>query len=185
MQKSTSIFGRNKQLGLALVALFLVPVLFNIVALWNEVGFDIFLQTITGTYTCFSGFVCNPLPEILFEVMGTSFILTALALLMVLLGNLGVIRRLPTMLKFLLRFFLIIISSVVFTNVSGVFMPLSWLPVFNDYLLGLPGSTFAIIGSWIFVFPITLVVLFLAVRAHEKKLEQPVNNMDPPLEMAG
>ena len=177
MQKTLLILGRNKQLRLALVVLFTLPVLFNIVALWNEVGFDTFLRTITGTYTCYSGFVCNPLPEILFELTGISFILTALALLLMVMVTLSVLRRLPSVLRFLFRLFVIIASSVVFSNVSGVFMPLSWLPVFNDYLLGLPVSTFAVIGSWIVVFPTTLVVLFLTVRVLEKTLEQPTNNV--------
>jgi hypothetical protein len=177
MKQAFLIFRRNKQLRIEILILFLMPILFNAMALWHDIGVQTLWQAISGNYVGFTGFVYNPLPEILFEVVSTSLILTALSLLVICIANVKMVRHSPAALKFPLRLFLILVSSVVFGDVSGFFMPLSWLPEFNDYLLGIPGSTFAVIGGWVFVFPATLIVLFLAIRALEKEFEEAGNDL--------
>ena len=177
MKQAFLIFWRNKRLRIALLVLFLVPILFNALALWHDIGAHTLWQALIGKYVGFTGFVYNPLPEILFEALVASSILTVLALLIIFTANVNIIRRLPVTLKFTFRLFLIIAGSVIFSDVSGFFMPLSWLPEFNDYLLGLPGSTFAVIGGWVFVFPTTFIALFLAIRALETGFEQPGNDL--------
>jgi hypothetical protein len=159
--------------------LFLVPILFNIVALLHDIGFHTLSQVVSGNFKGFTGYAYNPLPEIIVELLAFSFTLTTLSLFIIFLANLKVLRRLPTILKLLFRLILILPSSVVFCYASGVVMPLSWLPKFNDYLLGLPGSQFAFEGSWLFVFPITILVIFLAVRIFEKIVEPSTNNVLP------
>ena len=42
-------------------------------------------------------------------------------------------------------------------------MPLVWLPVFGDYLLGIPVSLIAAKASWYVVFPLVVVIFLLAV----------------------
>ncbi len=164
---------------MAMLVLFLVPILFNAIALWHDIGVHTLLEAITGNYIGFTGFVYNPLPEILSELVVISFILTLLSLIIIILSNLKILRRLPTVLRLILRVVLILLSSVVFTNASGVFMPLSWLPKFNDYLLGMPVSEFATIGSWVFVFPSTMIAFFLAVRFFEKSVDLSIKKVSP------
>jgi hypothetical protein len=42
-------------------------------------------------------------------------------------------------------------------------MPLVWLPVFGDYLLGIPVSLIAARASWYVVFPLVILIFVLAV----------------------
>jgi hypothetical protein len=160
-----------------MLVLFFVPILFNAIALWHDIGVHTLLQAITGHYIGFTGFPYNPLPQILSELAFVSFVLTSLSLIIIILANLKGLRRLPTALRLLVRLILILPGSVVFANASGVFMPLSWLPEFNDYLLGMPVSEFAAIGGWVFVFPTTMIAFFLAVWFFEKSLEPSIKKV--------
>jgi hypothetical protein len=180
MRQNISIFWRNKQLRMAMLVLFLVPLLFNAIALWHDIGGHTLLQAITGNYIDVTGFAYNPLPQILPELTLVSFVLTSLSSIIIIFANLNVLRRLPIVLRLLLRLCLILFSGVVFANVSGVFMPLSWLPKFNDYLLGMPVSEFATIGSWVIVFPTITIAFFLAVQFFEKGLEPSIKKGSPP-----
>lgn len=150
----------------------LVPIVFNLFALWIEIGSKTLLQVLSGTYTCFTGFTCNPLPKILFEIFRASFALAILALLTIVLLTRRFIYQLNNALRFSFRLLLIGSVSVIFRYVSGFFMPLSWLTTFNDYLLGFPVSPIAVFWSWILVFPIIFIVLYVRIQQQDRQTKR-------------
>jgi len=164
MQAAISLLKKHRHFLISAVILMILPVLFNVIALWQEAGSTIALQLIRGTYRCYGGFVCNPLPKMLLDMFGFSLILTGLALLIIHLSTRASWRRLHPAPRFALRVLLALPTSAVISYVSGSIMPLSWLPVLHDYLLGLPASPFASLGSWVSLFPATAVVLILAIH---------------------
>jgi hypothetical protein len=140
MQFAT-LFKRNRQLLLAASILAILPVLFNLAVLWLEVGSNVVFQLVRGTYRCYWGSVCNPLPEILFKLFGFSLILFGLALCILFFVTHKALRGLHPVVRFVIRILLVLATSAVFSYyVAGFLMPILWLPVFGDYLLGLPVS---------------------------------------------
>jgi hypothetical protein len=159
-----------------LVILFLVlslPILLNAIAIQQEIGANGMLQLLGGTYQ-----PSNPnLPlASLVEILRSSLLIIALlgflCWLVFFISNQVFFQKQHPIAK-LIEIVLVVISiAKVFEIAAGVFMPLAWLPQFNDYLLGLPASAFTANWSRWFIFPVTAIILFVAlVLSRDKSLE--------------
>ena len=154
---------RNRRLFITASILASLLIIFDLVALWHEAGPTTSAQLLRGNFICFSGFACKPFPRLLTQVFGSSLFLAALALLPLFLFAHAPLSRLHLALRIIIGLLVVLPISAFFSVASGYFMPLIWLPVVHDYLLGLPVSVFAISGSWAFVFPATAITMILGI----------------------
>jgi hypothetical protein len=157
---------QKRQLFLLLFAM-CVPFLLNAVGLWQDVGTAAILKMLRGAYPHpllgFLGGPYNPLPEIFWGLLFMVAALGLLAWLTVFLSNKAFFQNQPTIAKFLETILIALLVAAVFEIVTGFLMPLIWLPIFQDYLIGFPGSLFMEDWSRWLVFPITAMILFVAM----------------------
>ncbi len=157
---------KRRQLILLLLAL-CVPILLNAIAIWQDVGTDSMLKIWNGAYKDPFGIYTYgpyyPLPEIFLNLLLIAIPPGLLAWLMIFISNAVFFQKQPLMLKLIETFLSAWFVAKVFEVVAGFLMPLSWLPKFHDYLLGLPGSAFTYEWSRGLVFPVTAVTLSIAV----------------------
>ena len=155
------------------VFLFLVlflPLLLNGVAIWLEIGNRGTLQLLSGTYH-----PSNPnLPiaslwEILLQLLPIIMFLCLFCWLVIFVSNRAFFQKQRLTVKILETLLLALFIAKVFEIAAGVVMPLAWLPQFNDFLLGLPGSDFAADWSRWFIFPATTIILFIALMFSRNK----------------
>jgi len=161
------IFGIQKRQWFLLLLAVSVPLLLNAVAICQDVGIASILKMWNGTYPNFlGGFLggpYKPLPEIFLKLLLFSAALGLLAWLMVLISNKTFFQRQPRIIIFCETFLMTFLVAIVFGFISGYFMPLVWLPLFHNYQLGLPGSSFMVDWSRWLVFPTTVIFLFSAI----------------------
>lgn len=177
---------QKRQFVLLLLAL-CVPLVLNIVAIWEDIGTGSILKIWNGAYPApMSGFLggpYNPLPEIFLKLMYFEVFLGMLAWLIIFISNKTFFQKQPLTMKLFETLIIVGIVAVVFAIITGFFMPLVWLPKFHDYHLGLPVSSVLIDwGLWL-VFPITTIILFGTVFLSGRLLSKSndlgvINGMD-------
>ena len=67
--------------------------------------------------------------------------------------------------------FMALLMAAIFGIASGYVMPLVWLPVFHDYLLGLPASDFMLDWSYRLILPATAAILLFVMQLSEGETE--------------
>ena len=172
------IFGIQKRQWLLLLLALSVPPLLNALAIWQDVGTDSILKMWNGTYQHpllgFLGGPYNPLPEIYLKLLLFTAALGLLAWLMIFISNKAFFQKQHRIAKFCETLLMAWLVAVIFEVITGFFMPLVWLPVFHDYLLGLPVSSFMEDWSHWLVLPTTALFLFIAIfLSGKKKLDTP------------
>ena len=138
----------DKRMIIVLLVLFLLPLLFSMVAMSAQEG--ILRPALEAT---------RALPA----MIALSLAPTALALAAMLLARSLWLSRLPRVLVVSSKLILAIITAVTFRFVAGVLLPLVWLPLVGDYLIGLPTSPHVDTWSWYSVFPLATIAFILAV----------------------
>ena len=168
--ESRSHFMRSHRRATAVFSsLVLLPLLFNLALLWQEVGMQALAQDIRGTYACFSEDPCSLLPRIILGLSGASLLIALFAMFTIFLARRITLMKLPIALLVLGRILLAVVTGIVYRYVAGLLMPLYWLPKYGDYLLGLPVSSLAEKASWYVVFPL-LMLIFMFSAAGGRKL---------------
>ena len=137
----------NRRLIASLSGLVLLPLIFNLVVMAIEKGSRAIAPVIAG---------------VLLPLAGLSLLATAVALAAVYLSKRAFLLRLPKPVSLISRVLLAVSVGMLFRDVAGLIMPLVWLPLFGDYLLGLPVSPLADSGSWYVVFPLVVVIFSIA-----------------------
>lgn len=141
-----------------------VPLLLNVVALWQEAGTASILQMLKGEFSHPSGYnPQNPLPKIHSSLLLTVAPVGLLAWLMIFISNRVLFQKQPLLARLLEFLLAASIVAKVLEVVAGFFMPLVWLPEIHDYHLGIPVSEFVFRWSRWFVLPSTAVILFIAM----------------------
>lgn len=171
------IIGIQKRQMFLLLLVLSVPLLLNAVAIWQDVGTDVILQILRGTYSPYPqrlvGVTHNPLLEIFLNLLPFAALLGLLAWLVVFISNKSFFQKQPPVAKFCETLLMTLLVAVIFTFVTDFFMPLVWLPRFHDSL-GLPGSAFMHYWSLWLVFPTTTFILVGAVfLAGNRKIYTP------------
>jgi hypothetical protein len=171
------IFGIQKRQWVLLLSALSTPLLLNIVAIWQDAGSVTLRRMWEGSYPDpFVGFLggpYNPLPEIAGKLLLFSAALGILGWSTILLSNQAFFQQQPRLVQSVELGVLSLFIALVFTVASGFFMPLIWLPMFNDYQLGIPASQVAASWCWWMVLPVTLA-LFIAIFASRDRL--PIHN---------
>jgi hypothetical protein len=162
--------GIQKRQWLILFLVLSLPILLNAVAIQQEIGASGMLQLLSGTYQ-----PSNPnsplasLSKILMSSLLIIALLGFLCWLVFFISNQVFFQKQHLIAK-LIEIVLVIVSiAKIFEIAAGIIMPLVWLPQFNDYLLGLPGSEFtANWSSWL-IFPATAIILFVGLLLSRNK----------------
>jgi hypothetical protein len=158
------MFGTSKgRLGTVFVALTLLPVVFSLGILWLEEGSATVAQLLAGTFECSPGHPCQPMTDIFIQLTGISALLSLFALAAIFLSRSRPLDRLTQPIRIIVQLLIVISVAALFRYVSGFIMPLVWLPVLHDYLIGIPASQIAPPASWIVVFPLVLFICVLAL----------------------
>jgi len=169
------LIGIQKRQWLLILLTLSVPLLINAVAIWQDIGTASILKIWNGTYKPSLYLVAyNPLPEISLKLLLFTVALGLLAWLMVFISNKAFFQKQLLIAKFCETLLMAWLVAVVFDVVTGFFMPLVWLPIFHDYLLGLPVSSFMLDWSRWLVLPTTALILFIAIfLSGNKKIDTP------------
>ena len=161
------IIGIRRRQWLLLFLTTSIPILLNGVAIWNDIGSKGILQILTGTYSPYPyksfGIIYNPLPEIFLSLLLITIPLDFLAWLIIFILNKPFFQKQPIVLRVIEIGLTASLVAGVFVIATSFFMPLTWLPKFHDYKLGLPASPLLIKWSGRLIFPITIITLFSAV----------------------
>ena len=158
---------QKRQAYLILLTVF-VPLLLNVVAIWQYVGTTSILKMWNGTYpnpfTGFLGGPYNPLPEIFLNLLVSTAPLGFLAWILIFISNKDFFQKQPLIAKLFEAVLMASVIAVVFAIVTGIFMPLVWLTIFrNSPSPGIPGSAFILDWSRWLVLPATAIILFGAI----------------------
>ena len=166
-------FGIQKRQWLLLFLALSIPLLLNAVGIWQNVGTNVILQLLRGTYSPYPyksfGVIYNPLPEIFLKLLLFAAALGFLAWLIVFISNKAFFNKQPLITKVCETLLMACLVGLIFETITGVAMPLVWLPKFHDYILGLPGSSFMVEWSHWLVLPTTVIILFGDVLFFEYK----------------
>jgi len=166
-------FGIQKRQWVLLLLLVSGPLLLNLAGIWQDVGTDALLQLLRGTYSPYPykllGVPYNPLPEIFLNLLLFTALAGSLAWLMVFISNRTFFQRQALVAKVAETLLVAWAVATVFQTISGMVLPLAWLPNFHDYLLGLPASAFMLTWSRWVVFPLTAIILCFAIFLSGKK----------------
>ena len=168
----SSIFrylGKYKLSIVMYLVLVLIPFVFNVFALWVDAGSITFQELLNGSYTCWWGFECNPLPEIIRTLFIFSLLLSLFTQLPVFLASAFSRSKFPKLIKSIFVLLIVLGTSAVVRSVSGDLMPSIWLSSLYNYNFGFPVSHYAMTYSWSIVFPTVVILLLLSVyiRIHE------------------
>jgi hypothetical protein len=161
------LLGIQKRQWVLLILVLLLPLLLNAVEIWLEIGTDRTLQLLNGTYQPSNP---NLPPASLLEILAAFLrIIAPLGLLswfVIFMSNRVFFQRQWLIFKISETLLAALLIAIVFEIVTGVVMPLAWLPQFHDYLLGLPSLGPAVNGfewtRWL-VLPATATILFIAM----------------------
>ena len=162
--------GIQKRQWIILFSALTLPLIINATAIQQEIETQGFLQFLSGTYQ-----PSNPnlplasLSEILLPSSLSILFLGFLIWLVFLVSNQLFFQKQHLVAKLIETLLIALLIAKTFEIVSGMIMPLAWLPQFNDYLLGLPISSFAINWSRWFIFPATAIILFIALMLSQNK----------------
>jgi hypothetical protein len=159
---------RSRRTLAIFLALMLLPLLFNLIVMWKEAGLQASYQAIAGTYECSTGLPCAPFPKVILALSAPSLLLSLFAVFTIHLARGVWLVKLPRVLSLSTSCVLGISTAIIFRYVAGLLMPLAWLPVFGDYLLGMPVSPTAETASWYGLFPLVIVVFTVAVAGARK-----------------
>lgn len=151
----------------------LIPFTFNMYALWLDVGQATFQKLIDGSYMCWWGFECNPLPDIIRSLLVFSFILSLFVQFSVFLSSKLFKSKIPNYSKYIFVILIIFGTGKIIEITSGRIMPTIWLSHLHNYNFGIPANLYAITYSLYIVFPVSLFLILLSVfiRAREEKSE--------------
>jgi len=162
MHPESPFLRRNRPTVATFLSLILLPALFNLVVMWLEVGSDVLLPAISCAGECSIYCTCYPIPGVLLGLSGFSLLLGAVALLGIHVSTRAWLTKLPRVVRLLFVLLLAISTAILFRYVGGFLMPVVWLPVFGDYLLGFPVSSSADKASWYVIFPLVIAIFLLA-----------------------
>jgi len=163
MHSASLFLRRHRRLIAAFLSLMLLPLLFSLLVMWLENGSEALLKAFTGTLEWPPGPNAGTRREVSLTLAGFSALLALLAQLAIHLSTRAWLTRLPAVASHSCRILLAISTALLFRYATGSLMPLVWLPVFGDYLLGIPVSFIAAKASWYVVFPLVVVIFVLAV----------------------
>jgi hypothetical protein len=179
------IIGIQKRQCFLLLLVLAVPVLFSIAAIWLDVGWA-GITSLPGIWcgACSPGLykgygiIGNPLPEIFLDFMIMVAPLGLLTWLAVRLSNRALFQHQRRAAKYGEALFMALVLALAASILAGSVMPLVWLPKFHDYLLGLPGSTWAATWSgWLVLFPtaglLSAAMLFSTISTPTAKGKTP------------
>jgi hypothetical protein len=161
------ILGIKKGQWIVLFLALSAPLLLNAVGIWHDVGGELILRMLRGTYSYIPydnnslDLNHNPFPEILLNLLPTTVFLGLLAWLTIFISNRAFFQRQWLIAKLFEISLMSLLVAEVFAKVGDFFMPFAWLPVFFN-TLGVPGSVFVSRWSWL-VIPITAITLFTAM----------------------
>ena len=149
MHSVSHFLGKNSRMFVTILCLFLLPIVFNLAVIPIEAG--------------------SPVPagiigEALIPLTGLSLAATAIASAAICLSTLPWLAKLPMLLSLSFRLLLAASIAILFRYIAGVLMPLAWLGLIGDYLLGMPVSFLADRVSWYVVFPLAVVLFLLALH---------------------
>jgi hypothetical protein len=162
--------GIQKRQWVILFFVLSLPLMLNGVAIWLKIGTTGTLQLLSGTYH-----PSNPnLPsaslwEILLQLLPIILFLGLFCWLAIFVSNRAFFQKQSLTIKIVESLLQVLLIAKVFEIAAGVIMPLVWLPQFNDYSLGLPGSDFTANWSHWFIFPATAIILFAALMSSRNK----------------
>jgi hypothetical protein len=146
------LLGIQKRQWFFLLLALLLPLLLNAVAIWQDIGVNtLFFENL------------NTLPKIFIQLLLTIMILGLLVWFILFISNKKIFQKQQQLIKFFEISLMALLVAVIFTVVTGFFIPLVWLPIFHDYLLGLPGSSFMVRWSRLLLFPSATIILFIAL----------------------
>ncbi len=169
------LIGIQKRQWVLLFVALSVPLLLNAIAIWQDVGTASILKMWNGTYPSpflgFLGGAYNPLPKIFLKLLlfVAALGLGLLVWLMVFISCKAFFQKQSQVAKLVEIGVMALLTAAVFEVVAGFFMPLVWLPIFHDYLLGLPASSFMIDWSRWFILPTTTIILFITIFLSRNK----------------
>lgn len=156
-------FGIKKHQWPLLIVLLLFPLFLNAIAICLDIGTNGVLHLLNGSYQ-----PLNPnlppasLPEILWGLFINSLLLGVLTWFIIFISNREFFQKQWLVIRLVETVLAILFIGKVFEIVTGVFMPLAWLPEFHAQIL-LPTSSFMVQWSLWFIFPATVVTLFIAM----------------------
>jgi hypothetical protein len=134
-----------------------IPIVINIYALMMEVGITTLEKSMFGKYYRF-GLPCNPWEEIL------PYVVIILSILIVIVW--GIDKAFTTYFinsqKSIIRIGIIVIISLlgsISLYIGTIFLSMTWLIAFNDYIIGMPMTMYVIIPA-IFIQTPMLFILF-------------------------
>jgi len=145
------------------LVLVLIPFVFNVFALWVDVGSITFQELLNGSYSCWWGFECNPLPEVIQALFLFSLLLSLITQLPVFLASVFSRSKFPKLIKSFFVLLIVLGTGAVVRFVSGNLMPSIWLSSLYNYNFGFPVSHYAMNRSWSIVFPAVVILLLLSV----------------------
>ena len=147
----------------------LIPFSLNLYALSLDVGQAAFRKLVDGSYMCWWGFECNPLPEIIRSLLVFSFALSLFVQLSVVLLSKLLSSKLPNYLKYLFVILIVFGAGKIVEIASGRLMPIIWLSLLHNYNFGFPVSIYAVTYSLYVVFPVSIfgILLSIFIRARE------------------
>jgi hypothetical protein len=161
--------GIQKRQWLLIFLVLALPFLLNVATIWQSIGMAGILQLLRGSYQ-----PSNPnlplasLPNILLNFLAAIAVLGILSWLVVFVSNRAIFQKQRLIAKTFESFFAVLLVAKTFEMVAGFIMPLAWLPEFYDQVGGLPVSPLAISLSQWFIFPITAIILSLAIILSRK-----------------
>jgi hypothetical protein len=161
--------GIQKRQWFLLFLVLLLPLLLNAVAIWLKIGTTGILQLLRGIYQ-----PSNPnlpiasLPDILSELLFNVAVLGLLSWLAIFVSNRAFFQKQGLIVKSLEILLMVLLVAKVFEVASGFFMPFAWLPEFYDQI-GIPISPFAADWSRWFIFPVTVIILFVTLALSRNK----------------
>ncbi len=155
----TMFLGIQKRQWVFLLFALLLPLLLNAAAMWRDISTTTMVQMWNGSYpdpfTGFLGGPYNPLPGIFLKLFLYTAGLGLLIWLMIFISNKTFFRKQSLAARIGETALVVLLITAVTTFVSGFVLPLVWLPKLHDFLLGLPGSSFAVVWSLWLIAPAT------------------------------
>jgi hypothetical protein len=130
--------------------------------MYYEVGSDTIYSVLDGSFKCLFGGACHPIRTISLGLVAWSGGLAAFATFAIYLSTKFLILRVSHLLSITMTVLISAIIAVIYRYVAAFFMPIVWLTVFNDYMLGLPASYYAYKASWL-LYPSTFLLATIAV----------------------